>query len=218
MEEDKTKNKEVLVACTKCDGETYHKIMKSVDTLDSGDWGTFWSDYEIIMCQGCHTLSFRMAWGSDDIVGTDDDGLEVYDKNDELFPSRIKGRRQLRYYEYLPSKIRNIYSETHQAISSKQPILTGIGIRSLVEAVCTEKNTIGADLKEKIDALVRIGFLTPEGAQILHQTRIHGNEAVHEAIPIKDKDLGILMDIAENLLENTYILPKKASDLRKEKR
>lgn len=60
---------------------------------------------------------------------------------------------------------------------------------------------------------MRIGSFTQDGAEILHQTRIHGNEAIHEVTEIDESNLGILMDIAENLLENTYILPKKAAQL-----
>ena len=215
MDKNKTIDKERKVACLECDTETYHKVIHSVNTFDSGDWGVAWNDYEIIICQGCRAVSFRKASGTDDIIGVDEEGKPVYDEHVELFPSRVRGRKKLRYDYDLPPNIRKIYDETHKAISGGQPILAGIGIRTLVEAVCMEKNTTGKNLEEKIDSLVKIGLLTKDGAEILHKTRIYGNEAAHKTIPIKDEDLGILMDIAENLLENAYILPKKANALEK---
>ncbi|MBY0533957.1 MAG: DUF4145 domain-containing protein [Rickettsiaceae bacterium] len=215
MEEDKTKEKEYKVACLECDTETFHKVIKSVSEHSEEPWGIYWANHEIIMCQGCRTISFRLASGTDDIIGEDYDGDPIYDTSVKLFPSRIRGRKQLRYAHNLPVKIYKIYSETHKALSSEQPILAGIGIRALVESVCTEKDAKGSNLKERINNLVEIGVLTKEGAQILDNTRIFGNESAHEIIPIKDEDLGILMDIAENLLENTYILPVKARELAK---
>ena len=89
-----------------------------------------------------------------------------------------------------------------------------MGIRALVEAVCTEKQAKGKDLKQKIDDLVNIGVLTKEGAEVLHHTRLYGNKAAHEIAAMKETDLGVLMDIAENLLKNVYILPKKAAQLK----
>lgn len=214
MKENGTDGKEVRVACLTCDTQTRHKVIKSVSDQDDNPWGISWSQHEIITCLGCETVSFRKTWGTDDIVGEDDDGY-IYDSSEEVFPSRVAGRKKIRSFYSLPSEVQGIYQETHQAVSGNQPILGGIGIRAIVETVCREKNAAGNNLESKINALVDIGVLTKEGAEILHQTRIYGNDAAHEVNPISQQNLGVLMDIAENLLENVYILPKKAAALKK---
>jgi Domain of unknown function (DUF4145) len=40
------------------------------------------------------------------------------------------------------------------ALCSKLPILAGVGIRALIEAVCHDKSAQGSDLRKKIDSLV----------------------------------------------------------------
>jgi hypothetical protein len=218
MDFDKNIDEERRLACVECDGETWHKVLRSAHEATPDSWNSSWGDYEILMCQGCRTLSFRqVTWSELDYIGPDVDGEPSFDKEQLLFPSRVKGRKKLRYYSQLPKDVAKIYDETHKAISSEQPILGGMGIRALVEAVCSEKATTGSNLKERIDNLVTLGVLTKEGADILHHTRIYGNRAAHETASIKEEDLGVLMDIAENLLENVYILPMRATKLKENK-
>lgn len=212
---EKSAIKELELACAECDTDTYHKILESIYDQKDGDWGIFWSKHEIIQCLGCRTLSFRKTWGTDNIVREDEKGNFIYEEDEELFPSRVKGRKRIRYFHSLPTTVQRIYQETHQAVSNRQQILAGIGIRTIVETVCREKKAVGQNLEKRINSLVEIGVLTKDGADILHQTRLYGNDAAHEANPISERDLGVLMDIAENLLENVYILPKKATALKK---
>ncbi|MCC7500224.1 DUF4145 domain-containing protein [Candidatus Nomurabacteria bacterium] len=214
MNEDQTKDKERNLPCLKCDTETFHKVLKSINEVDSGEWGLFWGDFEIIMCQGCRTVSFRHAWGNDDIIDVDEDGHAIHDSSQALYPGRLRGRKHLEYSFFLPPDVVKIYKETHKALCSEQPILAGMGIRALVEAVCAEKKTSGKDLQERIDNLLDLGVLTKDVAEVLHHTRLYGNRAAHETASIKEADLSVLMDIAENLLRNVYILPKKAAQLK----
>lgn len=95
------------------------------------------------------------------------------------------------------------------ALSNQAPVLTGIGLRALLETVCKEKNATGHDLLKKIDSLVSSGILTPASAAILHKIRALGNAAAHEVKPHSDKQLGLAMDIVQHLLKDVYILPKQ---------
>lgn len=217
MEEDKTIGKEIQLPCLRCDTETYHKVLKSIDEVEQGDWGAYGESHQIVACLGCRTVSFRKEWGTDAIVGVDDDGKPEYESNEELYPSRVAGRKRIDHAYELPSGMRQVYEETHKAVCGKQPILAGIGIRAIVETVCKDKEAKGNSLQAKIDGLVELGVLTKEGAEILHQTRLYGNDSAHEANPISERNLGLLMDIAENLLVNVYVLPKRAVALREEK-
>ena len=129
----------------------------------------------------------------------------------ELFPSRIEGRKGLGdEIHYLPSTVMQIYKETLLALANQAPILAGIGLRALLETVCKEKNATGKNLLEKIDSLVTSRILTPTSASILHKIRTLGNSAAHEVKPHSEKQLGLAMDIIEHLLNDVYILPKQA--------
>lgn len=97
-----------------------------------------------------------------------------------------------------------------------QRILTGIGVRALVEAVCKEVDAGGSNLEERIDALVP-DHLTKQNAEVLHGTRLLGNEAAHEVRPPSKADLEAALEVAQNLLSNVYVIPKLGSGLPKRK-
>jgi len=169
-------------------------------------------DHQIIQCLGCKTISFRKASSSsEDWVQTSYDGEGEYAVDESIYPSRVDGIKSLGdETHYLPTKVRRIYDETLQALSSQSPILAGIGLRALLETVCKEKNATGHDLLKKIDSLVGASVLTPASAAILHKIRTLGNLSAHEVQPHSDRQLGLALNIVEHLLKDVYILPKQA--------
>ena len=170
-----------------------------------------------MQCLGCRKLSFRKEQTNSEDSVEDEGGETLYVLHEELYPSRVAGRHELSDAKFLPFPILQIYQETYYAICNKQPILAGIGIRTLVEAVCKEKAAQGKNLEDKIDSLVKIGVLTSDGADILHSLRILGNLAAHEIRPHSEKTLSVAMDVVEHLLRGVYILPKVAANLPKRK-
>lgn len=204
------------IPCSDCDNKTRHQVLACVS--ESGyheEIGSWTQDYEIIMCLGCECISFRKDWQSADEMEQDEEGKLVSTSHPEIFPQRIQGRKRLKEDHYLPHQIREIYHEVHQAIHNGQKILAGIGIRAIVEAVCAEKKANGKSLFERIDDLATQNVLTTEGAQILHGTRLLGNEAAHEVRAPKDRQLMAALEVAEQLLRNVFILPQIAEDLPK---
>lgn len=213
---EKSKKDTQRVACKKCNTTTNHKVLTSVKNFWSEDeYDIQGIDYfEVIGCLGCDTLSFRKtSSNSEDFY--EDEGNLIHPETEEIYPNRIIGRSPLSEQYYLSDKVKNIYKETHAALSSNLKILAGVGIRGLVEAVCLEEEAKGANLKERIDDLVTRGILTTANADTLHKTRFLGNKAAHELEVAKDQELGIAFDILENMLETLYIIPKKAQSLKK---
>jgi hypothetical protein len=92
-------------------------------------------------------------------------------------------------------------------------VLAGIGIRSIVEAVCTEKTATGHNLQQRIDALVTLGLITRDGATILHSLRFMGNAAAHEVTAHTESELDTAFDVVEHLLTTVYVLPHAAARL-----
>lgn len=211
----KTQGSEIRVACSKCAGKTFHKVVLSLDRYgeeeDDGGWNYYWSEHhQIIQCQGCKTVSFRRLTSNyDDSCSINDEEWDEVEYED-LYPSRVEGRKGIEEeIVYLPNRVQRMYKETLQALNAKSPILTGMGLRALVETICEEKNASGSNLLKKIDDLVTKNILTPAGAEILHRIRTLGNDAAHEVRPHNDKQLGVAMDVVEHLLKDVYILPKQ---------
>jgi hypothetical protein len=210
----KTRGQEIEVPCPECYRKTYHIIIKSID-IDGKDnygndgWFAWEKHYQIIQCQGCKSYSFRQInSNSEDYYQTGPDDFEpkIYEN---LYSYRLAGRKKLQDSHFLPTKVRRIYNETIKVLISGQEVLTGIGIRAIIETVCKDKSAEGKDLYYKINDLVVKGMLTQDGAEILHKLRILGNRAAHEVEPHNGEQLALAMDAVEHLLEGAYIFPKK---------
>lgn len=208
-----TKGQRVRVACAECSNSTNHIVACSVDH-QWGDEDIQGSDHhQVVRCLGCDSLSFRsVSSNSEDFhIGRDDE--LVYLEKVEVYPPRAAGRRKLPDSRLLPYQVEHIYDETHKALCSEMPILAAIGIRTLVEAVCAQEQAEGVTLEKQIDSLVEQGMLTRTGADILHRLRFMGNAAAHETKRYTPQRLSTAFDVAENLLQNVYILPDKAARL-----
>lgn len=210
-----SQHQEKNLPCIKCIGKTSHKVMVSFDEhgtqkeyrSETYNWTV---NYQVVQCQGCKFVSFRqVGTNSEDYYQIDEDEWE-YGESEKLFPSRLVGRKGLEGdTRYLPENVCRIYDETLLALANQSPVLSGIGLRALLETVCKERKASGNDLFKKIDNLVATNVLTPASAAILHKIRTLGNAAAHEVKPHSDKQLGLAMDIVEHLLKEAYILPKQ---------
>jgi hypothetical protein len=214
VEVNRSQGENIEVPCSECARKTHHTVLQSVDTSgrdDYGpnDWFAWDNHFQIIQCQGCKTISFRRTHeNSEDYYQVGDSEWEPQ-THENLYPSRVAGRKKLRDEHLLPPKVRLIYNETIEALVNGQKVLTGIGLRAVVETVCKDKSAEGKDLSEKINYLAGQGMLTKDGAEILHKLRTLGNEAAHEVKPHNQEQLALAMDVVQHLLEGAYIFTEK---------
>lgn len=205
--------KDLWIACSDCGRVTCHQVLTSVGMSDQSEDGDIqvWEDYHTAVCRGCRTVTFcRQSSCSEDSRFVN--GEEEFVVKSELYPARIAGRAPLEVYE-LPSSVREIYTEAHSALCNKLPVLAGVGLRAIVEAVCNHESIAGKDLKERINGLASRGLITTDAATILHSLRFMGNNAAHEIKPHNDVELNAAFDVIEILLQAVYILPGRARKL-----
>ena len=211
QEINKSANSLIDVPCTECKRSTKHKPLASVD-IEGEDWYGRESiqynvHHQIVQCQGCETISFRISSTNSEDFDIHDNGEGEYVETVTLHPSRNEGRVSVKDTHLLPANVQRIYAETIKSMNNDQPVLAGIGIRALVETICKDKSAKGKDLSEKINDLVIIGSLTADGAAILHKIRTLGNDAAHEVKPHKSEQLSLALDVCEHLLQGVYLLP-----------
>ena len=186
---------ESKVDCRECLRATKHNLIHSTNAV-----GVKWNEkYQIVQCMGCESLSFRRITLKNIKNNQLDDKAEI-----DLYPSRIKGRQKLKI-ESLPPTIAEIYEEIHLALSNKLLVLATIGMRTLIEAVCDEKNSTARSLRDKINSLVEMKLLTPKNANNLNKLRSFGNMAAHEVKTPSENMLHNSMDIIEHLLKEVYL-------------
>jgi len=220
---DKYKGSSVKIVCYNCGVETSHEILNSVDQ----EWSEIFDvidnpvplktlSYRTLQCKGCEHISLQDITMTPNVVG--EKGNFITKEEAHLYPPRIRGRKYLDGYEELPFNVLFIYEETYAALCHGLQILTGVGVRAIVETVCKQKNASGKYIYDKIDNLVELGVLTKSQAKSLHELRSLGNEAAHEVGAYDEQTLSTAMDIAENLLQNVYIIPQTTEKLKNRKK
>jgi hypothetical protein len=227
--EGKTKGKEIDVLCTECKRETSHIVRQSFyDYWQTDDHQEYYvdgaTDYQIIECQGCKTNSFRsIGWFSEE------EGISV-----NLFPKRSKDTLPGKDLYEVPCKLRRIYREVIDSFNNDLLISCAAGLRAIIEGICSEKGIKNGEieitdkkgitktvrksnLQGKIAGLAENTILTKSNADILHEHRFLGNEALHELSQPSVEELRLAIEIIEHLLENIYELPSKAKEMKEHK-
>ena len=221
-----TQHKKLVALCIECDNSTNHTVLTSIhrsgDDRD-GEYSIYWKmDYEIIQCMGCESISFRIeSFNSEDDCCFNAEGdAEEYKPKETLYPPRTMGIKSLEKAYFLPHSIKEIYDETTAALLNSSPILAGIGLRTILEAICVmcmdkkdekDEKDCRWTLEKKINKLVEMKILTSDRANVLHNIRLLGNDAAHETKAHNNKKLHLAMNVIKHLLYEVYILPEESS-------
>ena len=165
-------------------------------------------------------VSFREFW----ITSEDPERTE------QIYPPRSADSLQAKTISCVPHDIMRIYRETIDAFNVDAVTLCAGGVRTVVEAICADREIADGPLQRKkggktvtvrrknlegkIEGLREKGFVTVDHANVLHETRLFGNEAVHELERPARETLKSAVEIMEHTLENMYELSMKARSLR----
>ena len=83
----KNKKEKYTLPCMQCDNSTVHKVLHSVETSESSpdEDVTVSSEFQIVQCLGCRSVSFRSNWQcSEDFNYVDNLGTVEYINHEEL--------------------------------------------------------------------------------------------------------------------------------------
>lgn len=209
MSSEGEKRKKVYSICASCDRDTWHEILCSHEE-STGDEYRIDTIHQIVQCRGCSSTSFRkVVQDIESAFPVDDDEWHVPEEI-YCFPSVLKGHKELQDVWDLPEMVREIYTQSVQAIKDNSNILAGIGLRATIEAICNDRNIAGKTLDKRIDGLTKAGLISQTDAERLHAIRFLGNDAAHEIKNAESKNLLIALRIIEHLLVNIYILDSEA--------
>ena len=219
----------VKVLCNRCKNPTNHKILTSVEESGSvdlpyDDFFAWNNNFEIIECQGCQSISFRLVKSDSETSLSDDEYID-----ETIYPEREIGIWKRKSLLYSPFQIRSIYRETIDSFDNGCFNLCAAGLRMLVEAICkhngitkgpikviekgVEKIKNFKSLEGKINGLSTNGKLSSHNARFLHEHRFLGNNSVHLNFEPTKEELKIAIEIIEHIIETIYELPEKAEEL-----
>jgi len=198
--------------CTSCKKMTKHDLLYDESKSYVIKDGTCtWKTYEMIRCLGCENISFHF---SECRTRTSSPKSEVLSAKSEYYPKRQAYREPIEGIDKFPEITQKVYKEVLKVINENTPLLSAIGLRTLIESICRDQSYAWDNLYEGIEALSSNGILSMTQVEFLHTCRFLGNTAAHEIIaPSKDELLAAL-DIAETLLKTIYILPNKAKSIK----
>ena len=154
-------------------------------------------------CAGCDTFTYAIEWSNN----YDPNTGEMY-STWKTYPRGATERKPIDDVYELPFKVRLIYKEIIGSMNAQLPVLSGIGLRALIESICKDQGIDGSNLEKRIDGLATKGVLSKAQADILHTHRFLGNAAAHEITSAKPRELVAALDIAENILRTLYVLPE----------
>lgn len=94
-------------------------------------------------------------------------------------------------------------------------ILAGMGLRSLLEAICVHKDIIGKNLELKIENLYKAGYISQKEIPILQELRKIGNSTVHNIEKLPASILDNALTVINHTLKTIYYLPKVDAKIKK---
>lgn len=203
----------VRIQCSRCGGDPKNHTVESEHSVHHGnDEIDVWNTYQIIKCMGCDNIRFRQYETCSESRDYETGKLEEY--AEAVFPGSGPQKHLPIDTSGFPDDVGKMYLETVMCFNAGSNTLAGGGLRATVEALCLQQQVKGKNLQERIDALVGHGVLAKVQADLLHEERYIGNEALHEMLTPSDQDLNDGLEIVEGLLRTVYVLPVHASRLK----
>lgn len=200
------------IFCHQCIKSTNHIVIAKGEIGSGEHDGHDWLEIHIFAkCAGCDAFTYAIESSSeydwDPNTGHTTSTWKTY-------PRGETERQLIEDIDELPSKVRQIYIEIIGSMNAQLPVLSGIGLRALIEAICREQKIPGRNLEKLIDGLATNGVLSEKHAKTLHAHRFLGNVAAHEIVSAQPRELVAAIIIAENILHTIYIIPNLSKKLK----
>ena len=196
------------VHCNQCLRKTRHEViamreLEEQEDVEPGFWIDWITTYTMLECRGCGavTLGRRLVSPT----------LNIDDTN--YYPPPIS-RQIPRWHYELPNDFRDLLKESYAALQAGSKRLAIMGARSLVDLFM---NTAVGDVggfQQKLDKLVKGGFLSKQNRDVLETALETGHAVVHRGHEPHRDDVNLVFDIVENLLQ-TMVLQNKSEQLKK---
>lgn len=196
------------VHCNLCLHKTRHEIITikelceedEIDPDFSIDWIT---TYTMMECRGCGAVILRRRVVSYDVDVDDTD----------YYPPPIS-RQIPRWHYELPNDLRDLLKECYSALQAGSQRLAIMGARSIVDVFMNEALGDIGGFQQKLDELVKQGYLSKQNRVTLDVALEAGHAVVHRGHMLKADDITLVFDIVENMLQ-PLVLKKKTEQLKK---
>ncbi len=198
--------------CLTCKVETKHEILVKIikHIIYEHKYLRFYESYQLIKCINCDDISFyKEKWNPDDIVikGEDIYGNSILDVSSQvnIYPLRdLETAFSKEFKKILPEEIYLTYEEVIVAINNNMPLLTALGLRTLLEQIIKyfgKTDNLGVILIQFEEE----GFISTKQKGLLDNIRFLGNDAAHRANSKSRTDLILYLKVLENLIHQLFV-------------
>ena len=198
--------------CGQCGRDTNHSILcERTESSENGD-DYIWSiTHYFSQCAGCDNYCYAISrWDENDL----DLNTGKVTPHWETYPVSKGQRTTIDDSHELPHKVYIIYREVIASVNTKLRLLSAIGLRTLIEAICKDRGVKGKNLEVLIDELAQNDILSIGQAEILHGLRFMGNVAAHEIQQAKPVEILAALEIAETMMKTIYIFPRLSEEIK----
>lgn len=190
--------------CNRCGHKTEHvKVAKHryADSEDIPPWTSIdWLHvYEMFACRGCNEVLVRQRfyfseWAPDEVEET-------------FYPPRVSRRYPEWKDQIRIEGLASLLEEVYAALHADSRCLAMMGARAIVDMVILNQVGDVGTFTDKLKALQSGGFLSGNGRKILEAALNVGNAASHRGFCPEPEHVHHVMEIVENLVHSTLLLP-----------
>ena len=199
--------------CIKCKIEIKQNVIVNLANIE--DYGEFqlYNNYKILKCINCDSITYKNeVINSEEVfqIGEEHDGTPIYEDNAQiqLYPIRDEETAFSKEFEkILPEEIYLTYEEVIIALNNKMPLLTALGLRTLLEQIIKYFSN-SDDLGVILNQFEKDGFISTKQRGLLDDIRYLGNDAAHRADSKSRKDLILHLKVLENLIHQLFVYYK----------
>lgn len=200
------------VHCNRCGGQRRHELLHKEefeweDDIGGGMIITGADIYELLKCCGCdHVVVRHKSWFSEN--SDPDSGKPVV--NTILYPPATYRKQpnwltELVFVSNFDDSIQILVEEIYIALQNGAPRLATMGIRALLEKIMIDKVGDKGNFRCNLDAFQRAGFISESQRKVIEPVLDAGHATIHRGFRPNKKDVGLLMDITESVIESIYI-------------
>ena len=156
-------------------------------------------------CCGCHFISLKRTFSFSEY-----DEAEV-----EYFPPPVSRRKPEWALKFLSRDLRELISEIYSALHANNRRLATMGARAMLDMAIVDSVGDVGTFHEKLDALQSKGLIGERQREFVEAALEVGHAAGHRGHCPSAESLNLAMDIVENILQQIYVLPHAAVELKK---
>ena len=208
--------------CLTCKVATKHEVFINIRNhiIYEDECLRLYECYQIIKCINYDDIAIRKEkWNPDDIVviGEDIYGSDILDIPSQIniYPIRDEETAFSKKFEKtLPQEIYLTYEEVFLALNNKMPLLTGLGLRTLLEQIIKYFGK-SDDLGGILNQFESGGFVSTKQRELLDNICYLGNDATHRADFKSRKELILYLKVLENLIHQLFVYYKLENEVSK---